>query len=142
MYPNEKLDVEKCRICGEPVEAREISSSTKAEGVLEKYKEKLERESRTGLSKLAKVKDGKLILQTEDGELKEEIENVERLSLSLSGAEIGKIKNPDYAEFPNVMDVNEEESGVQLQFKSPEREEFIEKIENLRNKISSESEGE
>lgn len=142
MYPEEKLEVEKCKICGEPVKPAETSTYTSAESVLDKFKEELEKDKEkmeekleSGSSKLAKMEDGELTLEIEDGEVAESIEEVDEISLKVFGREIGRIKNPDYAEFPNIQNVEKAEDGVELHFQSPQEKEVIDKIESLRKQM-------
>ncbi len=133
MFPEE--EVEECRICGEPIKGEEVSIPTKAIKVLKKHKEKLQEEAEESEAKFAKIEDGNLILENQDGEVAGGIEEVESVSLKTPEGEIGKIKNPDYAEFPKIFDVQSDGEEVELQLGSQksEEEEFIEKIEKLRS---------
>lgn len=133
MYPTE--DIDKCRICGEPIKGEKVSIPTKAIKVLKKHKEKLEKEKEKRTTKSAKIENGNLVLENPDGEIAGGIEEVESVSLKTADGEIGKIKNPEYAEFEKVSDFKSDGEEVELQIGSEKssEEEFIEKIEELRS---------
>lgn len=67
------------------------------------------------------------------------MEDVEEVRLNVLGDEIALIKNPDFAEFSTVENYEREDDAVDLYFEAEERQELLEKIEELRKMKSSSS---
>ncbi len=121
IFPNEKLEQEKCRICGSPIEPEDLARGPKP-----------------GNFQNIKMEDGTLTIDIEEGGVTS-LEDVEEVRLNVLGDEIALIKNPDFAEFSTVENYEREDDAVDLYFEAEERQELLEKIEELRKMKSSSS---
>lgn len=85
------------------------------------------------------MEGGTLTIDVEEGGITS-LEDVDEVRLNVLGDEIALIKNPDFAEFSTIEDYEREEDTVDLYFEAEERQELLEKIEELREmKSTSES---
>ncbi len=151
VHPKKRFKEEKCRFCGSPIKpvytCNKCGKTLTYEEIL-KYdncpscdepipKEKL----KLGRSNKAMLENGKLTIDIAGGEFTS-LGDIEQVSLNILGVEIGRIDNPDFAEFKSIDDYEETEDGVNLHFGSEEEEEFLEKIEKLKKSREKKSEEE
>lgn len=141
IHPRKRYETEKCRICGETVEPEyicRICGETLSMEELSKYsvcpncEEPIPEERvETGHYKGVTMEDGKLTIEIEGWEFTS-LEDIHEVSLNIFGVEIGRIENPDFAEFSSIENYEKTDDGVDLHFGPEENEELLKKIENVK----------
>ena len=149
IQPRKRFKDEKCRICDAPVKPQYTCGKC---GHKLSYSEILKHDNcptcdepipkerlKLGPSNEATLKNGKLTVDISGGEFTS-LEDINEVSVNILGVEIGRIENPDFAEFKSISDYEETENGVDLHFGSDEEEEFLEKLEKIKQSKKKESE--
>ncbi len=130
-YCNQKLDMDeiknyKCSNCGRPVPKEKVETGSSDQVI----------EAKRGSFNSVTMKGDEITIELEENEIVS-LDGVEEVSLNFSETKVASIVNPDFAEFSTVKECEKIEDSANLYFQafmdleSQEKKEILKKIQQM-----------